>query len=352
MKINKADKAVSGFGRRIQFHLKRGQGHLVRYAWNRVRWHIYPRFHKAGTYPDHVDLELSSTCNMVCPMCYTTTETFRKVVPHVNLDYGLFRRIVDELAEHRVFSIRLSWRGEPTLNPHFMDCIRYAKAKGIKEVDSLTNALRLTPEMFEEMVDLKMDWLTISFDGTGETYERIRKPAKYDQMVEKIRTFAEIKRRKKSVKPVVRIQGVWPAIAEDPEAYFDTFEPIADEVSVNTLLDYLHVDTEVQYVPNFVCPVVFQRLVVGSDGRAFMCINDDMGRMPVGDTRTQSIGEIWNGEAMQHVRSVHKQRLGNQTFDPCKDCYLPRKTVKVPYQVGDRTIYLDDLVGRAQVVGK
>lgn len=352
MKINKADKAASGFARRIRFHLNRGRGHLLRYLWNRVRWHIYPRLRLAGSYPDHVDLELSAVCNMKCPMCYTVTPAFKESVPHVNLDFGLFRKVVDELAANRVYSIRLSWRGEPTLNRHFIDCVRYAKQRGIREVDSLTNALRLTPAMFEELVELEMDWLTISFDGVRETYEAIRKPAKYDEMVTKIREFAEIKKRRKSVKPVVRIQGVWRAIVKDADEYFDTFEPIADEISTNTLLDYLHNDQDIEYIPNFVCPVPFQRLVIGSDGRAFMCINDELGRETVGDAKRQSIHEIWNGDAMRRVRHVHTRCEGTKTFAPCRDCYLPRKTVSVPYKVGARTIYLDDLVGRPQVVGK
>lgn len=352
MKINKVDKGASGFLRRMRFHWNRGKGHLIPYLWNRVRWHIYPKLHMAGSYPDHVDLELSSSCNMVCPMCYTVTDAFKESVPHRNLDYALFCKIVDELATHRVYSIRLSWRGEPTLNRHFMDCVRYAKQKGIKEVDSLTNALRLTPEMFEELVDLRMDWLTISFDGTGETYEKIRMPAKFDDMVAKIREYSEIKKRKKSSKPVVRIQGVWPAIAESPKAYFETFEPIVDEVSVNSLLDYLHNDQDIQYIKNFTCPVPFQRLVIGSDGRAFMCINDELGRQPIGDARTQSVYEIWNGKPMQEVRNIHKSCKGYEAFEPCKVCYQPRATVKVPYRVGDRTIYLDELIGRTQIVGK
>lgn len=352
MKINKADKGASGFRKRMRFHWNRGKGHLLPYLWNRVRWHIYPKFHMAGRYPDHVDLELSSSCNMVCPMCYTTTDIFKKEVPHLNMDFALFCKIVDELAENDVYSIRLSWRGEPTLNKHFMDCIRYAKRSGIKEVDSLTNALRLTPEMFEELVDLQMDWLTISFDGTGETYEEIRKPAKFDEMVAKIAEFDQIKKRKKSGKPVVRIQGIWPAIAENPEAYFDTFEPIVDEVSVNSLLDYLHQDEDIEYIENFTCPVPFQRLVIGSDGRAFMCINDELGRNTIGDTKTQSIYDIWNGEPMQEVRNAHKQCQGYETFEPCKVCYQPRKVVPTPRQVGSRTIYLDELVGRVQVIGK
>lgn len=352
MQINKADQGASGFWRHVAFHWKRGQGHRLRYLWNRIRWHVYPRLQLAGDFPDHVDMELSSACNMVCPMCYTVTDTFKKAVPHVNMEFALYCKIVDELAKRGVYSLRLSLRGEPTLNRHFMDCVRYAKGKGIKEVSSLTNALRLTTEMFEELVDLQMDWLTISFDGVGETYEKIRAPAKFDEMVEKIRAFSEIKKRKGSIKPVVRIQGVWPAISEDPQAYFDTFEPIVDEVSVNNLLDYLHTDQEIEYVENFVCPVPFQRLAVASDGRVFMCTNDELGRHPVGDAKTQTIAEIWNGKPLRDVREAHKQCKGYDTFSPCRDCYQPRKTVTVPRRVGTRVIPLDELIGRPQAIGK
>jgi hypothetical protein len=352
MKINKADKGVSGFRKRLWFHLKRGRGHLIAYLWNRIRWHLYPRFRIAGSYPDHVDLELSSSCNMVCPMCYTVTDPFKKLVPHRNMDFALFCRIVDELSANDVYSIRLSWRGEPTLNPRFLDCVRYARQKSIKEISSLTNALRLTPEMFAELVDLQLDWLTISFDGVGETYEKIRKPAKFSEMIAKIREYAEIKKQKESDKPVLRIQGIWPAIAGNPEVYFDTFESIVDEVSVNNLVDYLHKDKEIQFIKDFTCPVPFQRLVIGSDGRAFMCINDELGRKPIGDAKTQTVFEIWNGEPMREVRRVHKNCKGYDTFAPCKDCYQPRKTTKVAYRVGNRRIYLDELVGRAQVVGE
>jgi hypothetical protein len=196
-----------------------------------------------------------------------------------------------------------------------------------------------------------MDWLTISFDGTGDTYNAIRAPARYDEMVEKIRAFHAIKARKNSVKPVVRLQGIWPAIEKDPERYFDTFEPLVDEVSTNTLLDYLHNDKDIQYIPNFTCPVPFQRLVFGSDGRAFMCINDELGRRQVGDARTQSVGEIWRGEPLEEVRRIHKAHKGFESLAPCRDCYQPRQTVKVPHRVGKRIIYLDELVGRTQKVG-
>lgn len=348
MIINKADKPASGFLRHVAFHYHRGKGHLLKYAWNRVRWHVYPRLRQAGDYPDHVDLELSSSCNMVCPMCYTVTPEFKREVPHVNMDYTLFRRIVDELGQHGVYSIRLSWRGEPLLNAHFTDCVRYAKKAGICEVSALSNGLRLTEAIFEELVDLEMDWLTLSFDGTGETYERIRKPAVYTDMVARIAKFSEIKKAKGKKKPVVRLQGVWPAVKEDPDRFFRTFTPIVDEVSVNSLLDYLHEDREIELLPGFTCPVPFQRLAIGSDGRAFMCVNDELGRVMVGDARTQSIGEIWNGAEMRRVRSIHERGAGAKELVPCQTCYQPRKTERVTHAAGERLITLDELVGRSR----
>ena len=349
--FNKLDNPAD-FRRHLRFHWLRGKGHRFRYLWNRVRWHVYPAMGLAGSYPDHVDIELSAACNMKCPMCYTTTQRFKDEVPHTLFDFEVYKRIIDELADNGVYSIRLSWRGEPTIHPKFMDFVRYAHKKGIREIDSLTNGLKLTPEMFGELVDMQMAWLTISFDGTGETYEKIRAPAKFGEAVAKIRRFHEIKKEKGSTKPVVRIQGVWPAIAENPEKYFETFEGIVDEVSVNSLLDYLRKDQTFEYVENFVCPVPFQRLVIGSDGRAFMCINDEMGQVCIGDSAKESIYHIWNGPKMSEVREVHRKSKGTDTYEPCKVCYLARKTVTKPYPVGKRTIHLEELVGRTMLVGR
>ncbi len=77
-----------------------------------------------------------------------------------------------------------------------------------------------------------------------------------------------------------------------------------------------------------------------------------LGRQPVGDMRTQSVGEIWEGPEMRRIRDVHQRAMGKETFAPCRDCYLPRKTRKVRDNAGGRVIYLDDLTNRPQVIGQ
>ena len=75
--------------------------------------------------------------------------------------------------------------------------IKYAKEKGIHEVSSLTHGGQIDEEKFEKLIDLGLDWLSISFDGIGETYEKIRHPLKFDDAVEKIKNYKEIKKRKR-----------------------------------------------------------------------------------------------------------------------------------------------------------
>ena len=71
-------------------------------------------------------------------MCYTTTEEFLQKVPSKYFDIDLFKKIIDEIAG-KVYAVRLSYRGEATLNKNFIEALRYAKNKGIKEVSTLTH---------------------------------------------------------------------------------------------------------------------------------------------------------------------------------------------------------------------
>ncbi len=352
MRINKGQFRLSSKLESLRFHLRRGKGHLFRYVMNRIRWHYYPRLRYVSNFPDHVDIEISSACDMHCPMCYTVTEEFKTEVKRTLMDFALFKKLVDECGRYGAYSIRLSLRGEAFLHPDIVEMIRYAKQKGIKEVSTLTNGLRLNPELFVEVMDAGLDWLTISFDGLGDTYESIRRPASFGEAVEKIRRYSEIKQERGSVKPVVKVQTVWPAIKGDPQSYYGLFTPIVDEVVSNPLIDYLHRDTDIEYEDNFTCPVLWQRSTVGSDGLALMCVNDEVGKHIIGDTNKQTLYEIWHGESLQEAREIHKRYMGIKMLEPCKECYLPRKTALKKVTARKRMLMIEEYTNRPQEIGK
>jgi len=351
MKINKGQFTLSRWDE-IKFNYKRGKGYLLRFLLNRFKWHYYPRLHYVSKFPDHVDIEISSACNMKCPMCYTRTEEFKKRVSRLLMPLELFKKIIDECARYKVYSIRISLRGEPFIHPQVIEMIKYARDKGIKEISSLTNGLALTPELFERAMDAGLTWLTISIDGIGKIYESIRKPAKFEDIVEKIKKYKEIKDKKNSVKPVIKIQSIWPAIKDTAQEYYDIFHPYVDNIASNPLIDYLRKDKDIEYEPNFDCPVLYQRLVIGSNGLVLLCPNDELGEYIIGDANKECLYNIWHGEEIQRVRDLHKKHIGYKEIEPCKKCFLPRKTESEIERIGEKEISINKYVGRTEKIGE
>lgn len=333
----------------VMFSLRRAHGHAWEYLRNRIIWHWAPKFKYTTKFPDHVDLELASLCDMKCPMCYTITDLYNERVPKKMMKPELFKKVVDQCAENGVYSIRLSLRGEPFLHKDIVELTRYAKSKGIKEVSTLSNGLRLNPEIFTQMMEAGLDWLTISFDGMGETYNKIRKPAIFDEAVEKIKTYHKIKKERGSIKPLIKLQAIWPSIKDDPQAFYELFNPYVDHIASNPLIDYGH-SGHPEYIEDFSCPILYQRLVIGSDGQVLLCSNDEYGRGVVGNVNTESLYDIWHGERMQKARDLHKKRLGYLELEPCKDCYLPRKTVKFKQTIDDKTVIVDKYIGNPDTI--
>ena len=352
MKINKGQFRLSSRSKNIKFELHRGNGHLFSYIINRIRWHLFPKINHVSKFPSHVDIELSSLCNLNCPMCYTTTDEFKQKVSQKSMDFELFKKIIDECARYNLYSIRLSFRGEAFVNKHIFVMIKYAKDHGIKEVSTLTHGGFLDEEKFEELIDLDLDWLTISFDGIGKTYEKIRYPLKFDDAVNKIKNFHEIKKRRGVVKPVIKVQTVWPAISKNPEEFYNIFDPITDQIGSNPLIDYLHRDTEIIYEDNFTCPQLWERLVIGADGKVQLCSNDEMESNIIGDVKDESIYHIWHGKNMNKARDIQRKHEGVEKLPPCKHCYLPRKTEHETIDLDNRLINVDNYINRDQTVGK
>jgi len=350
--INKGNYSLDTPEREALFEQYRAEGWNEEYRLYRECWTEYPKAQIVSEYPFLVDAELSSLCNLRCPMCYTITEEFKGKVKATLMDFGVFKKIVDEI-RGKVPALRLSLRGEPTLHPWFIDCIRYAKERGIGEVSFLTNGSRLTGDYFEEIMKAGADWITISVDGMDEMYESIRKPLKFSETLRKLQDIKRIKGEAGHHKPVIKVQAIWPSIRENPGKYYNTIAPYVDVIAFNPLIDYLGNDDEIMYDDNFSCSQLYQRLVVGADGQAMMCSNDEEGTVIVGDANNESIHEIWQGDALNRIRDTHRQRDGFLKIPVCRKCYLPRLTEDGEIaQVNSRELIIRNYLNRKQNIGQ
>lgn len=351
--INKGNYSMDTPEREAQFEAYRGEGWEKEYTDYREKWASLAKNKEVSDYPLLVDIEMSSICNLNCPMCYTISEEFSKKVNVKRMDYDLFIKIIDEIGG-KVPAIRLSLRGEATLHPKFAEAIKYAKEKGIKEVSTLTHGGKLKLDYFKKLVDAGLDWITISVDGVEKTYEDIRGPLKFDDLLQKIKDIKNYKDEHNIHRPVIKVQGIWPAIKENPQKYYDMFEPYVDLVAFNPLIDYLGNDMnqDIKYVKNFSCPQQYQRLVIGADGLVMKCSNDEENDEVIGDINKQTVHEVWHGKKMQAVREMHNQHMGFLNSPVCRKCYLPRQTKEDHATIGDRVIVVKNYIDRSQVIGK
>lgn len=307
---------------------------MLRFIANRFKWYWYPKLRFVGNFPDHIDIEATNMCNMKCPMCYRHKMNSKESM----MDYDLYKKIINECSKNNAYSIRLSWRGEPLLHPRLIDMIRYAKNKGIKEVSFLTNGLILDEYLSRELILSGVDWITVSFDGIGETYEKIRYPSKYEEALERLRKFQQIKKELKTSKPVLKAQTIWSAIRDNHEEYYQELSPIVDKISSISNKDYYK--GEIVHDPNFICPSIWQRLAISSNGDVTQCICDAMEHNIIGNVADSTIKEIWHSPAMKRVRELHikKDRLNLRA---CVECFEGNLKKKKKFKIGTRQIVAD-----------
>lgn len=341
--INKGNYSLDTQEREESFSKKIAFGVEAEYYNNRKQWNEYPQRFLISEYPLLVDLELSTVCNLKCPFCYTITDEFKKQVKPSFMDYELYKKVIDEISG-KVFGIRLSLRGEPTLHPNFIEAIEYAKQKGIKEVSTLTNGSKLSSEYFEKIMLAGIDWVTISFDGLYEEYNKNRYPLKYNEMHNKLKNIKKIKEKHNMIKPVIKLQSVWPAIEKNPSEYYNTLSLVSDLLAFNPLIDFTS-NTEAKekcYEEDFSCPQLYQRLVIGANGEVMICSNDEESELIIGNAQNKSVYDLWHSEELNRIRDIHKKKDGFKEIGICRKCYLPRKTYESYSMVNDRQIIINN----------
>jgi MoaA/NifB/PqqE/SkfB family radical SAM enzyme len=150
--------------------------------------------------PREVVLEVTTRCNLQCVHCFRfAVRGFR----YVDMDYGSFRRVVDNAVESGVTRLVFSGWGEPTVNPYVLDMLSYAKSRGLTVVLN-TNGVRLA-ELAEDLVRVGVDELYVSIDAVDvDLYERIRRLGSLSAVSRGLERLFECKRRADSRRPVVK----------------------------------------------------------------------------------------------------------------------------------------------------
>lgn len=272
--------------------------------------------------PISMQVDPASLCNFKCAFCPTGDPRLIKQSgrAQIFMKLELFEKIIGDISafERNLKVLKLFKDGEPMLNPHFINMVKLAKqAEKIERVETTSNGSKLSHKFNERLVASGIDRVVLSIEGvTAERYlsfARVR--FDYDAFVEKVSHLYSIRGDMRlHVKTVA--QNLDYSAGEDRK-FFDTFGPISDGIYIeNTVASWPQfsvagaVDKDVdaygrETVHKELCPYPYYSLSINADGIVSPCCVDWNRDLALGSVATQSLLDIWNGEALQALRRQH-----------------------------------------------
>ncbi len=279
--------------------------------------------------PEIVLIENTNYCNAKCVIC-----------PHFSginkakgfMDFSLFTKIIDNMLDLKIKRLQITGTGEPLIDKNLVDKIKYAKKKGIDELNIFTNGSLLTEELAAEILDSGLDLICFSFDGIKkEEYEKIRIGLVYDNVLRNIRYFLKLREKKRKKEPYVIINSFVrdvnidyfnSQILKDIYALVDKWNlyPVESEThkwggAVEPINDNA-LDEEVINVP---CRRLWATLNILWDGQVVPCCMDYEGDFALDDICEKKIQEIWQSHKFEEFREMHRKNRVSEILI-CSNC--------------------------------
>jgi len=324
-----------------------------RYIQYRENWRLSPKrafdlgekninYQKIQPFPLCVDIEIAAVCDLACPFCFRQSIVTADKI----MRFEDFEHIINQVAEMKVPSIKLNWRGEPLLHPQIFEMIKLAKKLGILEIIINTNATKLDDETSRRLIESGLDRMIFSFDGgSKETYEKMR-PGRFSEnnfesVYSNIVNFRIIRDSLGAFWPRTQIQMiVTEETKNEQKKFISLFREHVDFVSVKPYterggaltevpeitrrrIDEIRADLELEDEVEFrwdieenlyistgrlPCEQPFQRLMITYDGVVSMCCYDWGSSYPVGYALDRAFEKNRDIEKVQ--KSIEVQKSG------------------------------------------
>ncbi|HEX6344828.1 radical SAM protein [Umezawaea sp.] len=306
-------------------------------------------------------IELTENCNLSCPMCRSAGP----FLPSRNMSVELFDRVAEELFPTAEIVDLRGW-GESTILKRFPDFVDKTLAHGCR-IRLVTNLTVPNEELWRKLVRGGA-LIAVSFDaGEPETFEVLRKGAKFDVVLRNLRILADEARvsgvgtdgihlnvvvQPAALPELTRIVRVAADLGikvqlnplttseDDPDNLVHHRERMLTEltrmaeaaraqdvtVQVNASLDPLWAD---DHHADKTCTHPWMYCYVNHRGQVGFCdhlIGAPAEQHLLGDLTTTSFDDIWNGPAYQRLRAAHgrgREAL-SERFEECEWCYHNR----------------------------
>lgn len=295
------------------------------------------------------NIETTNRCNMRCKMCPRTTmmtrknedinrETFLNVVdqirPHTEDEWSQWKTFCEntygiqedielekgpkgEMSENHFFLyvipkvIQLHGYGDPLLDMHMAEYVSILHDRGFYSYFSC-NPANINLERTYQMLDAGLDYIKYSIESVDDAeHKKIRGEA--SNFTESYKKIQEVLKYKEAHNLGTTI--VITMLDLNRSHQKEDFDKLLDAFKDLDVYIYLKSEDCQWYRKDFhgtksihwseVCKHPWMTMTIKSNGEATMCMEDFNNEIILGDTNTQSLREIWNGEAYRKFRYQH-----------------------------------------------
>jgi len=288
----------------------------------------YARSHQM---PYHVLLELTYGCNLRCVMCYNPTHTASN-----ELTLAEYEVLFDDLMALGTVQLTLTG-GEVLARPDFFDIAHAARERHFA-LRLFTNGTRVDADIARRFAALNPLSVEVSlYGGTAATHDAVTaRPGSFERTLEGIRHLKAAGARvvAKALLTTINkheVQEICDLIGELGVA-FKGFDPVVfathagDEgpvdlrvpaAEVATLIDRDLVDTEDLMTGDELpmCAAGHDFAAITPHGLVYPCLSM---RMPMGNIRERSFGDIWRNPADPNLEVVRAATWGE--LPTCSGC--------------------------------
>jgi len=294
----------------------------IKFYFYRLQWHLAPYIN--FKYPLHLDLELTSRCNLNCSFCFRQDKKF----VDGDMDVNKALKFIHDARRRGVKSIKFNFRGEATLHKEYTTLIKNAFCLGyfIYVNTSLSWAMPVT--MLKDMAKY-VDVLKVSFDScVPDRYEKIRKGARFSIIIGNLWLLYDFRIYFEMPKIVLsrrRIDGM-----ESDKYYKEYFGhifkyDIRDAMPRNKSMIKRKSEKDLYFVPPFTyrkyCKHPSRRLIITWNGNIYICCVNYHEALctRLGNINKKRLKDLWSSDKRKEIiRKLKKNDFNN--LKCCKNC--------------------------------
>jgi len=252
-------------------------------------------------YPRHLFIETTAICNLTCSFCPRERKA-------ADMDFSLFKQIIDEASSYGTRSFSLHLFGEPLLYPQWLEAVTYIKEKNKRHTVLLTTNGTKINETVDRIVASGINQILWSWRPeatfTKETKEKLRQWGKF-----RVRFIEE-------VTPV--------AAYKEWKDWSNTETRRLHNYGGNIDLEGLELDSPLEKqsgnaktATRWPCYHLWLAPAVAWNGKILICCADPKQLEVIGQFPQSSVAEAWNGKMLQSIRDSH---LRGEYKGICESC--------------------------------